>query len=140
MKRAGIFRRCAAFGIDCTLILGGWILLSLVLGILSGFLALPALPVGFTALTFTTSLLYFPTLESHYGDGQTPGKKAVGIRVVSGDGRSASLAQGFLRYLGGMVGFLTLGLGFLFDVTDAVSGTRVIIVNAVEARRGEALK
>src|SRR5205823_10716532 len=77
-RRAGFWRRVGAFLID-TIILGiiGWIL---------GFFFADAFMrmAGWErAIGFAVASLYFVPLNSRLGRGQTVGKRALGIRVVS---------------------------------------------------------
>ncbi len=51
--------------------------------------------------------------------GQTPGKKALGIRVVSTDGTPLTWGQAIMRYVGQLVSTVMLGLGFLWIAVDA---------------------
>lgn len=67
-------------------------------------------------------------------DGQTPGKKACGLRVVRPDGSPISYGRAFGRYFGYMLSSLTLSIGYImaaFDeekraLHDRVCDTRVI--------------
>ena len=77
-----------------------------------------------------TNFVIFPLFS-----GQSIGKMLTGLRVVKSDGNSPSLGKLFLRhFVGYLVTFLTLGLGFLPAVLntsgrtlhDYISGTIVI--------------
>lgn len=50
--------------------------------------------------------------------GQTPGKWAMGLRVIRTDGRPLSVWRSILRYLGYWVSALPLFLGFIWIVFD----------------------
>ena len=69
-------------------------------------------------------------------EGQTPGKKLMGLRVITMTGESVSYGRALLRYMGYFVSFFLLGLGFVmiaFDRNkrgfhDFIAGTCVIRV------------
>lgn len=54
-------------------------------------------------------------------DGQTPGKKAMRIKVIKADGTPISDTDALLRVFGYYVGRVTLGLGYLWAAFDANS-------------------
>jgi uncharacterized RDD family membrane protein YckC len=66
--------------------------------------------------------------------GATPGKMAMGIKVVRPDGSPISMGQSVGRYFSTMISGFTLGIGYLiaaFDderktLHDRIAGTRVI--------------
>ena len=51
--------------------------------------------------------------------GQTPGKMAMGIKVIGTDGQPVSLGKAFVRYIGYIVSNLILSLGFIWIAFDA---------------------
>lgn len=51
-------------------------------------------------------------------DGQTPGKKAVGVRVVKADGSALSDTDAFIRAIGYHVSALLFGLGYIWAIFD----------------------
>lgn len=69
-------------------------------------------------------------------EGQTPGKRLMGLRVVTKSGGPVSYGRALLRYIGYFVSFFFLGLGFImiaFDRNkrgfhDFIAGTCVIKV------------
>jgi len=69
-------------------------------------------------------------------NGQTPGKKAMNIRVIRADGKPIDWMTGILRYIGYFVSLIPLFLGFvwiLFDAKkqgwhDKIAGTYVVKV------------
>ena len=92
---AGPFRRLPAYLIDIALRLAAWFLLMMLLRI-SGF-------VSFGGATGVLILFWF-LLEWFYGglfeafwNGQTPGKRITGIRVLSRDGQPINALQAVLR-------------------------------------------
>ena len=66
--------------------------------------------------------------------GQTLGMLAWSLHVVTVDGYTITLRQALLRFVGGLLSVLTLGLGFAWQLFDAhrrswpdlISGTRII--------------
>ncbi len=69
-------------------------------------------------------------------EGQTPGKKLMGLRVITMTGEPVGYGRALLRYIGYFVSFFLLGLGFVmiaFDRNkrgfhDFIAGTCVIRV------------
>ena len=69
--------------------------------------------------------------------GQTLGMLAWRLHVVSVDGGSITLRQALLRFVGGLLSVISLGLGFVWQLFDAhrrnwpdlVSGTRIIFTD-----------
>lgn len=132
MRRAG-----AAF-IDQLFITGNLIFFNILLLILSGFIALPLLPIGFIGMYIICSLFYFTLMESRYFNGQTIGCRAFGIKVVTVSNELAGLSQTYLRYLGGFISLLVLGLGYIpwgrekRNLTDLISDTKVVFTKDEE--------
>jgi uncharacterized RDD family membrane protein YckC len=66
--------------------------------------------------------------------GQTLGMLAWRLHVVTVDGHPITLKQALLRFIGGLLAVITLGLGFAWQLFDAhrrswpdlISGTRII--------------
>ena len=64
----------------------------------------------------------------------TPGKRALGLRVVDGEGRRIGIARGALRHVAGALSWLSLNLGHAMAALpprhralhDVVSATRVV--------------
>ncbi|MEZ4483639.1 MAG: RDD family protein [Syntrophotaleaceae bacterium] len=72
----------------------------------------------------------------HYLSGQTPGKMLFNLRVEGDNHADITLAQAFLRCVGGLVALLPAGLGYLSIVLDGeqkgwndrLAGSRVVMV------------
>ena len=89
----------------------------------------------FSAITFATNFVYF-TFFDLVSRGQSPGKRALGLRVVRDGGRPidarSSLIRNFLRTVDLLPGFYLLGLGAIFmsrdhkRIGDLAGGTLVI--------------
>ena len=86
----------------------------------------------FTVFGFILSVGYYVGFWAR--SGQTPGKTAMGLKVVSTDGSCVSWNKAFLRYLGYIINVILILLGFLwiaFDQKrqgwhDKMAGTYVI--------------
>lgn len=78
------------------------------------------------------SVVYYVGLNGKFG--ATPGKMVIGARIVQLDGGPLGFRRAFLRYGFEIVGFLTLGLGYLMiafredkrGLHDLVAKTQVI--------------
>lgn len=135
---AGLKLRAAAFGID-VLIVG----LITYLAIETGFNILEGesvkteelsrvfLPIY--ALLFFLASTYFIFL--HYYAGKTVGKMALGIRVISADGKEVGLWESFMRWVGYYISAVFLFAGFIWSIFDPdsqawhdkIAGTYVVI-------------
>ena len=95
---AGPFRRLPAFFIDVLLRFGVWMAIAFILGLLgafqfvSGGLGLAMMLI----LMFVMEWLYGGILET-YWNGQTVGKRVMGIRVLSVDGQPINGLQAMMR-------------------------------------------
>jgi uncharacterized RDD family membrane protein YckC len=118
MDYAGFWIRLVAYLIDGIIL---WFLNLFLAGILrlGAFLAKPS-P---TELELTSFILgMFIGIAYWVGfwtwRGQTPGKMALGLKIIRADGSPLSLGQAFLRYLGYIVSALILYIGFLWIAFD----------------------
>lgn len=84
-----------------------------------------------SALAVLAVVLYFTLLPTVSG-GRTPGKSAMGLRVIRLDGGTASLADNLLRSLGYLVDLLGVGAILMFvhpqarRIGDLLAGTVVV--------------
>lgn len=112
---AGFWKRVAAQLIDGVILavigsLGGEMLGTLLSDMIGGGETGEALlPVAFTLVLY---LLYFAWFHSNFMLA-TPGKMAVGIKVVRSDGEPASFLRNVGRYFAQIPGSLLLGIGYL---------------------------
>ncbi|MCW3013574.1 MAG: domain containing protein [Solirubrobacterales bacterium] len=115
--KAGWWQRVGATLIDGLILVAG----ALVVGIaLSGGGAIPRdTTYAMYAVVFLASLIYSPMLMAREGDanGQTIGKRAMGIRVVHADGHPMTLSRGLLR---DGVGKALLGIIPLYTIADVL--------------------
>ena len=113
-------------------------LLSLIDWVLVGVVLLPLRLVGDQVVTEVLSfVIYAAYLITFWAyRGATPGKMALGLRVVRQDGEDVDVSVAALRFVGYMVSGIVLGLGFLWVVCDSnnegwhdkIAKTRVIHV------------
>jgi uncharacterized RDD family membrane protein YckC len=104
--RAGFWQRFGAVLID-------GILLAVI-----GFILGAALKGAGSALALLIGIAYFVYLEGG-PTGQTLGKKALGIRVISFDtGGSIGYGRAFIRYIGRIVSAVVIYIGYLWMLWD----------------------
>ncbi|SCL28208.1 Uncharacterized membrane protein YckC, RDD family [Micromonospora nigra] len=124
----------------------GMALAAMPYGLLDGALSNAALTVGLVLV-----LVGYPVLFERLNDGRTPGKMAVGLRVVSVDGARVGLRQSLTRALVGVAvewpGLILPLLSWVAGVTvmlsdrrgrrlgDLVAGTQVVHVRTAAAWR-----
>ncbi|MRR16966.1 MAG: RDD family protein [Deltaproteobacteria bacterium] len=160
-KFAGFWRRFVAYTIDGFIVSVVFIILAVISGIAFFTGAMSGKPsvwisqmndpqylgsigiaiAGFYTLLFIAYFTYFQGLG-----GRTPGKKLLGLQVVSVDGRPISFGVAFLRSVGYLVSSLlfTIPLGYIwaaFDKRkqawhDKIAGTVVIIRETDENTAG----
>lgn len=143
MRYASFWRRLAATLIDTVAVNTGTFVLGSVVGA-TGFSA-GASEEGVKAAAFVLSVVFSLAYSVLFTGlvGQTPGKMAVGIRVVLADGRVPGVGRAFVReVLGKFLSGLVLCVGYLWMLWDAdrqcwhdkLVGTRVVrVAPAVEA-------
>ena len=91
-----------------------------------------ALAVLYFLVLFFLAFSYFTLF--HFLAGQTPGKMLAGLQVEAVSGEPLSMAQAFLRSVGGLLQLLPLGLGYLAVCLDPdrrgwgdrLAGTRLV--------------
>ncbi|HEY3593655.1 MAG TPA: RDD family protein [Polyangiaceae bacterium] len=136
---AGPAHRLVAYAIDLAL---RALMMSVVgiIAVLGGLLGREAMAQATTGIVLLVVFLmdwgYYVLFESIW-DGQSPGKRALGLRVVSADGYGISFADSVIRNLLRAADFLPVGyaLGFVAMATDRsfrrlgdrVAGTMVVI-------------
>lgn len=144
---AGPFRRINAFLCDCFIIVGILMLSGLFFLLLRFYLPIPGgYIVGFQlVLAFVLSWFYGAFFESIW-NGQTPGKIASGLRVLTVEGEPINAFQAFLRNVlrladlqPGMFGLVGLGVSALNDrfqrLGDIAAGTMVVVEETAVVRR-----
>ena len=110
--RAGFWRRLGAALVD-------GIIISIAYGV---FLALFDVGLAY-ALGLAVGVAYFTYLEGR-PEGQTLGKRALGIRVVDfGGGEAIGYGRAAIRYVGRFVSSLPFALGYLWMLWDGEKQT-----------------
>ncbi len=104
--RAGFWQRLGAYLLD-----------GILLAVINTVLLVGLKGVGYV-LGVIVGIAYFVYLEGG-PTGQTLGKRALGIRVVSFDtGGPIGYPRAFIRYIGRIIDFLVLLIGFLWMLWD----------------------
>ena len=118
VELAGLVERLAANLIDSFLLILPMIIVAIVLA--SGGRALPHQLLQFVFLAIPVAYhWYFWTRR----DGQTPGKFALGIRVIRTDGDAISDVDALIRAIGYHVSSMLFGLGFIWALFSAKNQT-----------------
>jgi uncharacterized RDD family membrane protein YckC len=89
---------------------------------------------GASGLQTLLGVAYFCYFWSAYGKGQTPGMRALNIRVVKTDGSQLDLVGAFIRYIGLVISIVCLFIGVIWAAFDAnkqgwhdkIAGTYVV--------------
>ncbi|MBD9469193.1 RDD family protein [Pseudoxanthomonas sp. PXM01] len=123
---AGFWKRVAASFIDAFAIgLPVGILAAIIAGLLgfgssfsSGF-ASDAINLGETGISYVLTSMTYAWFHSAAGLMATPGKLAIGIKVVRTDGDKISFLRGFGRYWAAFLSFIILCIGFLMAAFTA---------------------
>jgi uncharacterized RDD family membrane protein YckC len=123
---AGFWKRVAASFIDAFAIgLPVGIVAAIIAGLLgfgssfsSGF-ASDAFNVGETGISYVLTSMAYAWFHSAAGLMATPGKLAIGIKVVRTDGDKISFLRGFGRYWASFLSLFILGIGFLMAAFTA---------------------
>jgi uncharacterized RDD family membrane protein YckC len=94
---AGPFRRLPAYLIDCAICIIFLVAALVVVGLWSAWDGVGGLALGmWLVLAFVVSWFYFGLFEALW-NGQTPGKRLMGLRVLSVDGQPINAMQAVMR-------------------------------------------
>jgi len=117
--RAGVASRTLAMAVDGLALLVMWLLLVLSIGLVAG---VGGVVGALYYVLFSAALLFawFVGFETLW-HGRTPGKAALGLRVVSADGTPERFQQAFLRATVGLVDFLLIPVGCIAVLSVLVS-------------------
>ena len=156
-KIAGPFCRLPAFVLDMLILVAGLFLLGLVFLLLAFFA--PSI-YGFFGGTYYVilflSIWFYGGIFETYWNGQTPGKRITGLRVLTVDGQPINMFQAFLRNIlraadimpyftimrilqipCGTVGLAVSSVNRRFQrLGDLASGTMVVVEDVVREQRG----
>lgn len=94
---AGPFRRLLAYLIDLLIRVGICLVGAILLGIVSGALGLPGLGTGAVFIFWFFVFWFYGGLFETFWNGQTPGKRALRLRVLSVDGQPVGALQAIMR-------------------------------------------
>ena len=119
IERAGVPSRVLAITLDFLALGLVWILLALAATAALGDLDGIAGAVIALLLSVGLYLAWFCGFETWWQ--RTPGKAALGLRVVSTDGTPVRFVQSFLRAIVGLVDFLLLPFGFIAVASSLLS-------------------
>lgn len=123
-EKVGFGRRFVAFLIDAVILT---VLNNVLMSVTGGD------PATSTGLNTLVGIVYVLGFWSAW-NGQTPGKRVMGIRIVKADGTPFGLVPGIIRYVGYIISGIVILLGFiwvLFDKDkqgwhDKIAGTYVV--------------
>lgn len=138
LRLAGPVARILAWGIDASIRLVTYMFLTAVLG------GLGKLGIGISLISVFVLEWFYPVLFEVYGHGATPGKRALGLRVLHDDGTPVAMSASMIRNLLRFVDFLPFlyGFGFVCMVLDIrfrrlgdlAAGTLVVYVGGQAPR------
>ena len=119
LERASVASRTLAIALDGLAMVVAWGLLALMTAMLVGFDG-AAVAVWYVLASVLIVFAWFCGFETLW-HGRTPGKAALGLRVVGADGTPIRFQQAFLRAVLGFVDFLLVPVGFVAVVTVLLS-------------------
>ena len=153
---AGMFRRLPAFALDMVIVVGGLVLLGLLFLLIAFFLpSIFGIIGGIYFIVLFLSIWFYGGLFETFWNGQTPGKRVLGLRVLTVDGQPINMFQAFLRNIlraadilpyftmfgiiqvpCGMVGLAVSGVNRRFQrLGDLAAGTMVVLEDASWGQR-----
>ena len=121
--RAGFGRRLAAYLLDAVIV---GVATSLVSFGVQG-VGNDGVFVGVQALLMLATIAYY--VYFWHTSGTTPGKQALGLRVVNARGESLTVGQAIIRYVGYIVSALPLFLGFFWALRQERRGWHDLIAD-----------
>ncbi len=143
---AGPFSRLRAYGIDLAIRIGTAIALAIGAVTVFGTMGWGGVGFGFTLVGWFVLAFFYGGVFEAYWNGQTPGKRVVGIRVLTVDGRPINGVQAVLRNIlrmadmlpflfaeAGLLGLYQVGLWTMIGnarfqrLGDLVCGTMVVV-------------
>ena len=137
VELAGFWRRAGAYVIDIVIVWSAILGLQLLTWVLPRSLAGP-IDLLFPLLFLTILLGYFPYFWAN--SGQTPGKRLLGLKVVSTAGNKLSMGRAWVRLVGYWVSSLPLAPGYIWVALDRrkqgwhdkIAGTQVVKLRDLE--------
>jgi len=118
--KGGFWRRTGAYLLDFIILAIAGFVLGLVLGIAGVGARMRQEDIDLVAqlLGDLLGLGYFLYFWSAHGSGQTPGMRALRLRVIRTDGTYMSVGRAFLRNIGLGLSTIALGIGLLWVAFD----------------------
>ena len=118
--KGGFWRRTAAYLLDGVVLAIIGFLVGVVVGIGGLAIKMRREDLDTIAQLFgdVLGLAYFLWFWSAHGSGQTPGMRALRLRVIRTDGTYMSVGRAFLRNVGFGISALVLGIGLLWVAFD----------------------
>lgn len=118
--KGGFWRRTGAYLLDFLVLAVGGFILGLLVGIAGLSLRVPRDDINNVAqlLGDVIGLAYFLWFWSGHGQGQTPGMRALHLRVIRTDGTYMSVGRAFLRNIGFGISAIVFGIGLLWIAFD----------------------
>ncbi len=113
MEKVGFFPRLVAYIIDVIILGVIYFVLGLVFGLLLGADTGSSVGSLVGAIVGIVYIIYFWT-----SSGQTPGKKMMGLKVVTTDGGKLSTGGAIIRLVGYAISGAILYLGFIWILFD----------------------
>src|SRR5262245_44766048 len=131
IRVAGLGRRLGAMVYDAMIVVALWMTTLFVIVAVTNHEVTGA-PIQSVALIETFAFFAYFWMRR----GQTVGMLAWGLHIETGDGSPFRLAHAMLRFIGALLSFATLGIGYLWMLidpsrrtwSDMLSGTQVIYV------------
>ncbi len=138
LELASFGRRFVGFGIDNILVLVMLVIFNALLGLNAGSLTESETRV-FSLVNILTQFFYWWVWNTI---GWSPGKRAVGLRIVDAEGAAPGIDRGFRRTVMSLVSQLALFVGYLWALRDGrnqtwhdkAGGTFVVVVPAEDQR------
>lgn len=135
---AGPFRRLPAYLIDCAICVSTLMIALIIISLVGSVSDLAGIGFGmWLVLVFLASWFYFALFETFW-NGQTPGKRLLGLRVLGSDGRPINALQAVLRNVLRSVDSLPLwGPAAEFGVPFYMLGLAAMAANRRYQRLGD---
>ena len=118
--KGGFWRRAAAYALDAVVLAVVGFIVGVLIGIGGLAIKMRREDIDLVAQLVgdVIGLAYFLWFWSAHGHGQTPGMRALRLRVIRTDGTYMSVGRAFLRNIGFGISAIVLGIGLLWVAFD----------------------
>ena len=118
--KGGFWRRSMAYFVDTIFLVVVGAVVGVVIGSAGEAANVPSHDVELLsqAIGQILGLAYFLYFWTAWGDGQTPGMRLLGLRVIRTDGALMSVGRAFLRYIGLGISILAVLIGVIWVAFD----------------------